>query len=65
MRFGDRQEELVCGQLVLKDYFFIDTNDLENTLSWARDAMDIDSNVEDEGNLIFPKLKQSVYVFCS
>jgi hypothetical protein len=60
MRVGDRQVEMVCGQLVLKMiYFFIDTNHLEDTLSWAPDLMDLDSNDENEGILFFPKLKQS------
>jgi hypothetical protein len=46
-----------CPKLL---YFFIDTNHLDvNSTCSARDAMDVDSNAEDEGDLIFPKLKQS------
>ena len=46
--------------------FFIDTNHLDvNSTCSARDAMDVDSNAEDEGDLIFPKLKQSIHAFCS
>jgi hypothetical protein len=41
------------GQSVPKS-FFIDTYHLEDTLLWARDAMDLDSKDECEGNSIFP-----------
>jgi hypothetical protein len=50
---------MVCGQLVQKDDFFIDTNDLDMDSTRAADLMHIDSNVEDESNLFFPKIKQS------
>ena len=40
--------------------FFIDTNDLEHSLSWAHDLMDLDSKDGCGGNLIFPKLRVRV-----
>ena len=43
--------------------FFVDTNHLEDALSWAPDLMDLDSKDENEGILFFPKLKQSINTF--
>lgn len=57
--FSTDQRKWSVDQLVLK--FFLDTNYLEHSLSWAQDAMDVDSNAEDEGtsNLSQIKIKYS------
>ena len=60
---GELPSELIllCPKMV----FFIDTNHLQDTLSWTADWMDLDSKDGCEGNLFFPKLKQSSNAFCS
>ena len=58
MRVQYRPVEMVVDNQSKKIffYFFIDTLDVNSTCS-ARDAMDVDSNAEDEGNSNLSKIK--------